>query len=208
MAAKVTISKDIETHDYNRASANHECSNWNHMIVLDPNDGTVDVCTMFGNGTPMPIWEYRAFVLFRVADGTADVSNLVECLQDEDTISSLQAIVNGYSEEFDGSNWRGDLTEDAEHTKEYVSIRLEQFCSDMPMYWDANDWYEPMSFRDIGKLAHDEDRESILDSEVNDALINGAHLDRNDLDSYLDGVKDETCPKCFEDNCECDDEEE
>ena len=211
MKVKVTIkTKSILEHDYNRASRDCERGNWTHRIVLDPNDKEVDVCTLYGNGTPLSIWDRRAFTVYTVPDGTADVTSLVEELESEDMQDSLQAIVRGYSEEWDGSNLKGQLTEEAQDHLDGIKEQLTDRCSNLPMFWDPGDWYASLATRDVATLAWAVDRESILGSEIDIALGEGAYLSRADLESYLSQVQSETCGRCYEstDYCGCDDDAE
>lgn len=202
------IKSCISTHDYNRAAQDCQRGNWNHMIVLNPEDNEVYVSTLYGNGVPMAIHEYREFVLYLVPDGTADATALVEVLESEDIQDRLETVVRGYSESWDGSNYRGSLTENARDILDSIIDRLSDWCGDLPCYWDADEYYMDASGSYLVPLALQEDRQDTVDTIVLEARTEGDYLDESDVDQYLDSVLEDYCNTCYNDNdyCTCDDD--
>lgn len=205
----VTIKSWIRTHDYNRAAHHYQRGNWVHRVVYSPEDNEVEVSTLHGNGVPMLVYEYREHVLYQVPDGTADVSALVEELESEDIQNRLLTVKSGYSTEWTGSNYRGSLTENAEDVLESIRERLEFVCQDLPTYCDADDYFMDVSGSHIVPLALDNDRQGTIDTIVSEAISDGYHLDKTDIDMYLDTVLEDYCHQCHQDNdyCTCEDNE-
>jgi hypothetical protein len=202
----VTINKEsLESHDFNRAQADHDRSNWRHTVYLQEN-GEVDVFTMYGNGQPMTAFHQRDLYLVGVPDGVAEVSALVAKL--ESLEPRLKAVHEGHEVEFDGSNLSGRLTEFASEALDDLRIELERWVNDattygdLPRYWRAGDWIQQVD-SEIVRLAHRADRGDAIQEIVEQALWDDVYLDKDDLDRELDWIKKTYCHICYEKGCEC-----
>ena len=173
-------------------------------------DGTIDVETLFGGGTPLSVHTGRTLVLAHVPDGVADASDLAEWLQDQDNLTGLQSLLDGHSTSMDNNGrWQGVLTDSAADWLQELADRCQAVCYELPQYWDANDYYIDTS-RELIEAAFSDDRQTQVELLVDAALTDSepAHLEPADVDSHLDWVKDNYCHQCYEDSRYCTCEED
>ena len=198
------IKRDsIEQHDFNRAQADHDRSNWRHTLYLEE-DGSVDVSTIYGNGQPMTAYHQRDLWLCSIPDGTADVQVLIAEL--ENMTDDLRTVKRGHEIEWNGSNHVGTLTEDAEETLDDIRQQLEQLT--YPSYWDAMEWLTSggVDRELIGWANMDgDDRDQIVEHLIDSGAINDQWVDKDDLNQALDRIRDDYCARCCQSNrhCEC-----
>lgn len=180
--ATTTIKIDLSG-DFNCAPADHERSNWNHLIILDPEARTIEVRTEFGNGTPMRVWQGVDIKIGSIPDGTADADDLREYLESDEATDLLAAIIDGHDVRWNGSNQVGHLTDDAQTALDDLSREIAGV--ELPGYWDAAeylsaDWHTVMAGCDgTGEWFDDH-----ADHEVESALPS-VRLDRAKVREYL-----------------------
>lgn len=105
-----------------------------HLDIEEGGAVSLTIRTCYGgDGTPIEIWLGRR--LRYILDAGTDAAWLREALADGGEIAALiDRIVAGHTIEWDGSNHRGRLTEDARE----ASGRLDLLLSEAPLY--SGDW--------------------------------------------------------------------
>jgi hypothetical protein len=104
-------------------------------IELDGNSVTADYSGEIGNAVPADVWHNRRLRWYiNGAMAGSDINNLI------DEITPLLEIVHaGHDEDWDGSNWVGVLTDEAQEASE----QIERICADYrPSVeaWDVDTW--------------------------------------------------------------------
>lgn len=92
-----------------------------------------------GNGVPATVWHRRA--LRWCVDPSADGRSLAVLLESADMLALFERVHGGHSVEWDGNNYVGRLTADAEAAREQIESLLEmQRPYDIVEIWSADDW--------------------------------------------------------------------
>lgn len=174
--APVTIKNDYE--------ARPDSDNWRTEVVLDPNDRTVSIYAWFGNGQTMASFHGREICIGHLSRANvADMSDLVEFLESEDTQATLALIIDGYSERWDGSNTRGRLTEDAHSLREDLCDRVSDIMAELPTHWSADEWFGSV---DVVADMRRDGAESIEEYAAEQThLCDPGVLDEDDVITYL-----------------------
>lgn len=132
--APVTIKNNYE--------ARPGSDNWRTEVCLDPADRTVSIYAWFGNGQTMASFHGREICIGHLSRANvADMSDLVEFLESEDTQETLALIIDGYSERWDGSNHRGRLTDSADELVERLTDQVNDIMAELPTHWSADEWF-------------------------------------------------------------------
>lgn len=98
----------------------------------------------------------------------------------------VNIILRGAEVDWDGRNWVGKLSDEADLARERIADYVESGweASDCWEPWDAADYFEPVGLRDIGLSAHstEEDIQRVAEHEVGVAEV---VLDEDDVLRYL-----------------------
>ena len=149
------------------------------QIVVDPEARTVcadyDVCL---HGTPADIWHGRRLVIaVNPKGGVPDAAATMTWLEREHA-TTIAAICDGYSCEWNGSNYVGRLSDDASE----AFAALEQALSDAPTLpgelagvWDAGDWLDLVALP-ISATTTDAELEALAQELEGDALTEDVEL--------------------------------
>lgn len=145
------------------------------VLTLDPSCRHAELetwCAMYG--VPMDVYHGRRRQ-FRVrSSGPVYAEALVERLRDTSDLGGLLLrIVDGWSEEFDGSNWVGRLTEDAASAAVDLADALddaEGHPSPGAGLWEPEDWIgnDPET-AGLSPETTDADIEALADDILSDA---------------------------------------
>lgn len=110
-----------------------------------------------------------------------------------DRVSSmLQDVLDGATVEWDGSNHRGTLDDDAQDASDRIHEAIRDIPdSDVYQVWDASDYYEPADALDdlcLNAQSTDEEIAKVASREVDAADV---VLDEEDVVDYLTNLRDE-----------------
>jgi hypothetical protein len=143
-----------------------------------------------GNAIPRYVWHNRAR-RFPIACIKASAANGLM----KEALPLAERIYAGYECNWDGSNWVGSYTDDAEQASE----ELQRLCDDysgveeyMVNVWDAHDWLAGSDASELGITAQTTDKElkDIAERLEHEAKSDGVHVIRG-LEDYLERVRDE-----------------
>lgn len=128
---------------------------WNNTLVLnlDHEGGpSVELESLFGNSYTFQSYHNLQFTLFDVPNQTTSegLEQVVDAIKECE--ATLIAIYEGFETYWDGSNTRGKLTEEAHELLEGLQRSLENdFAYGLPSFWSADDYFQHLSSREIGK---------------------------------------------------------
>jgi len=189
----------------------------NEIIVIYTDDDSELFCHYSGQSGPQPVFlcldcddgevsgaywanigvgqSWRAFhnrdIEWKIPAFRVDAfRRFVDSLRDD-----LQAVFDGSTVEWNGSNYVGRLDDDAIDAAD----RIEAACndaiaqadpSDVWSPWEAADWFAPTSLKELGlsPASTDDEIEQVADREIETA---DAVLDRDDVVEYLTEQRDE-----------------
>lgn len=119
------------------------------LLILDPSDGypTVYTWSNVGPGVPEPLWNGRHTRLCELPLNTVPESVVVWCQQHADRLQQLAAEYEG--EHWDGNNYQGHWSEAADDLCDSIEQSLSEMGGPLASYWDAADWFEPVSDSDL-----------------------------------------------------------
>jgi hypothetical protein len=150
-----------------------QCNPQDCYIWLDGHDVGASYNSEIGNAIPMDVWHgtTRRYFLRFVLSGQA-ANNLMEYLT-----PILQRVADGLSEEWDGSNYVGCLTDDAMIAESEIERMIDKWLDedDALKVWDASDWYQNDTALDLGIRADMTNEECAVLAEnlEQDALDSG-----------------------------------
>ena len=109
------------------------------FIQLDCRDGSLmaDYSGEIGNAVPMYFWHNQA-VRWDIPSETSGES-IKEVFESEDFQVCCQRILDGYEDYWDGSNWRGRYSEDAQAASQEVERILENRLETIEV-WETSEW--------------------------------------------------------------------
>lgn len=175
---KLTINIDTDGH-YD--DPNH--TGWRHLLILDPEDGTIETSSMVGAGCPAHVWHNRA-ISWSIPACTG------EALNDwaEEHVEQFAALADCYEgAQWDGSNWRGSWTDEAERLDQDIQDALGQ--AELACRWDAGDYMHPTKSDFIEQarkaLAAGDSLEDVVESIVDDAACDDVVVDSGDVHALL-----------------------
>ena len=125
----VTIKKlSTVDQDYLAFSYPQQCQAQPCYIELDCEDETLeaDYSSEIGNAVPAYVWNNRA-IRFRIPALTADAANSLM----EDLLERCQKIVDGYENVWDGNNYVGKFTVEAQELIDALHYELQYYEGDM-----------------------------------------------------------------------------
>ena len=152
-----------------------------YVIMTEDGTVTADYSGEIGNGVPMYVWHNRT-LRWRVPS-TIRGSCLAEKLQSPEVAALLQRVHDGHTVEWDGSNYAGKLTADAQAADEALEKALAYpDGQDNVAVWDVNDflfggcalpelWPDSLDAA-VEQLTAESEREGIyLDGDIRRALL-------------------------------------
>lgn len=157
-------------------------------LDLDPSEETLraDWNSEIGNAIPVDVWHGR---IRRYTLPSAYLrSDAIGALMDE-VAPLAQRVCDGYSEEWDGSNYAARLTDDAQQAEEGIYEALSEADEDdCIQVWDADEWYRDERSELVAAIAA-----GATDEELEEMLIDGAgEIDvLENVDSFIRQLRDE-----------------
>jgi hypothetical protein len=108
-----------------------------YVTLLTNGKVMADYSGEIGNGIPMDVWLGRArrYPVSPCVNGAA----LVDCLESDEMRDLLQRVYDGLEDVWDGNNYVGKLTQDAEDAETDIERILEGL--DQTVVWDDLDQY-------------------------------------------------------------------
>lgn len=128
------------------------------------------------------------------SDGTqVDADSLLAYLRGPDGQQLLAAVCDGYTEEWDGNNNVGRLTEDAQSALDSLGsylVAAPGLDMDNAGYWDAREWLSPIDAELRARIESGEDISAIAEEITNEAA-DGYVFFRDSVSEYLDELAEE-----------------
>jgi len=151
---------------------------------LERDDGIphVFVWSVVGSGQPAPAYHGRWLCL-------GSVSQRAVAPEIERVVRDHEGEILSALETYQGTRWDGHNHVGTWATDPYgapVELPdLEDALGDIPTYWDAGDWFQPVTFAEIAWDWAGADVDAAVAHEVNDARENNAWLEAGNVRSYL-----------------------
>jgi hypothetical protein len=206
MNEQATDLIEVADDDYDCAATD---TNWRFGLYLDPEARRVSHWSMYGSGTPMPVWHGRALVIGLPYGAVG--SAVREIVESDECRALLTALCDSYrGSEWDGSNhvgrWQGEGDGTDRHEKEEA---IEALFREVPTYWSASEYLSPVWGQDEAdsvreRLRKGETMDDIVNDMVEDALRIDVHLDADDMLSTLESLLAEHPVECSCGCCGCD----
>jgi len=195
----MTDYSDIVTDDIRVLDANANGRTPYDTLVLDiDEDGKVSlwINTVYGSndGIPFSVWHGRTrrYTLGR-GRGVVALDWLRDQLSDGGSLATLiDRVIAGHSVEWDGSNMRGHLTDDASEAEDEIERWIEQnsIFADLWSVWDEDDWIADEARRTITAGTTDEQIDAYL-VEVRAAAASECVVLTGDARDWLIEMRDE-----------------
>ncbi len=139
----------------------------------------VFVWSNVGAGTPERAWHRRWISLGTVPESAVpdEIESVLRAHEDE-----ILALADKYQgTKWDGSNMIGqwDLTWD----DECEPTRLEDALREVPQYWSASDWYQPVTLHEV--VTDDRDLDTLVSEEADAARENDAYLSEDSIRTWI-----------------------
>jgi len=175
--AAIKIENNFDAHS-------EENSNWSLRIEFDPREDKVNIYDWHGNGQTMTSYLRQTLFLGSANHANfADLDELVEFLESEDTQETLRIIAAGHEIEWDGSNHVGRLTDEARGLLEQLDEKITEVLNQLPSFWSADKWFNGV---DVVKemIRAEADIESYASDEAHKASPD-IRLDEEEVARYL-----------------------
>lgn len=148
-------------------------------LYFEPDKGKLWVETrnsVENSGVPMDVW--NGVVLRWPLPPSTNAKWLSDAVNSGEFDDLLDRIAQGYSCDWDGSNWVGELTPDAEAAFQEMEERLQAFQDQEIGVWEADEWLRDTSDEDLGIRPDmtDEELEQVAKSWEDDAEFYGVKL--------------------------------
>lgn len=176
--AAIKIENNFDSHS-------EENSNWSLRIEFDPQQGKVNIYDWHGNGQSMTSYLRQTLFLGSANHANfADLDELVEFLESEDTQETLRLIADGHEVEWDGSNHVGRLTDEAQSLLEQLDEKITEVLNRLPSFWSADEWFNGVDV--VKEMIRDEadNIESYASDEAHKASPD-IRLDEEEVARYL-----------------------
>jgi hypothetical protein len=179
-------------------------------LIIDPEDREVSVGTYSpGQGTPMRTWLGRDIhiTIARPDGGEIDAEELIKRAEDPETTTGrlIREIMDGHTVEWDGSNTRGYLTDEARDALMALSERLDHArrcpATDW-VRWEPEECYGQSTASELAfNLCFDRDTtdaemREIAARETRLAAEAGIDLVEDDVGDYLIDARDRLIDAC------------
>lgn len=146
------ISKDLQVTDliYRDPSGMND-EQARIYLEIDWVDHTVDVNTSLSmDRNSISLREYHGRLTRIRLSNSVDARGLREEI--DEYLPTIEGISESYDEHWDGNNWIGSLSYDAEERLMSIGEKLQNSLSELDMgYTDACDWYSPLDIKEIGE---------------------------------------------------------
>jgi len=162
------------------------CSGSKATLYIDPEDKQVYTFGYVGNAS----WPMKAHHRIHMSIGTVPLSTVPDSLKTwieahSDEIEALIAEFQGTK--WNGNNHIGQWSDDADQLQETLDQAFQEALNqnEIHQYWDAEEWYsgDPGSVIDAAIEAGS--IETAVENELDNAQMNGAHLNRDDAEQAL-----------------------
>lgn len=162
-----------------------ECSGTQVTLYVDPENRRVYTFSNVGNGEPMTAFHGRRMGVGQVPTDTVPASLQGWVESQEGLFSALMDEYQGH--EFNGTDHKGRWSERGVELAQSLDEALQDALRNeaIQSYWDAEEWFsnDPGSVIDaaiaVGSI------EEAVENEIENAKMNGAVLDRDDVEQAL-----------------------
>lgn len=153
-----------------------QCNAQTAYVTLDPEDRTLtaDYDHEIGNAIPMRVWHYRMYRI--TVSPFLSGKQVADLLEDEDFQKLAETVIAGYECNWDGSNMKGALTDEAQDALE----EMERIAADIDgelIAMNAADYVEPIRSEITAEMTDREIAEKVIDlkveARVNNIIIEG-----------------------------------
>lgn len=177
----------VSAHLYHRYS--QQTSPQGTYLELDPEAGTLtaDWDTEIGGGVPESVWHARRRRYSLPSSCLA--ADSINAAMDEIT-SLAERVIAGYSSEWDGSNYVGRYTEDADQAELEIERALEGYSDDAYCFtvMEADDYFEA-THADLVALARsgatDEQIKRAMDVDTEEEVL------LENTDRYIEQIRED-----------------